>query len=80
MQTAVRLNTTVLPGKRIELSSPELPEGAAVEVIVLWQATEEERQRRAEAVRRIDELRDRLFAVHGEMPDSTDLIRDDRGR
>jgi hypothetical protein len=35
MQTALRLETTVLPGHRLEVSAPELPEGAKVEVIVL---------------------------------------------
>ena len=35
MQTALRMETTVLPGHRLEISSPELPEGAKVEVIVL---------------------------------------------
>jgi hypothetical protein len=35
MQTALRLQTTVLPGHRLEVSAPELPEGARVEVIVL---------------------------------------------
>ncbi len=34
MQTALRLETTVLPGHRLEVSAPELPEGAKVEVIV----------------------------------------------
>ncbi len=34
MQTALRLETTVLPGHRLELSAPELPEGVKVEVIV----------------------------------------------
>lgn len=37
MQPALRLETTVLPGNRIEVSAPELPEGARVEVIVLVQ-------------------------------------------
>jgi len=36
MQATLRLETTVLPGKRIEFSAPELPEGAKVEVIVLF--------------------------------------------
>jgi hypothetical protein len=36
MQTALRLETTILPGHRLEISAPELPEGARVEVIVLW--------------------------------------------
>ena len=35
MQTALRLETTVLPGHRLEVSAPELPEGATVEVIVV---------------------------------------------
>jgi hypothetical protein len=35
MQSALRLETTVLPGHRLEISAPELPEDARVEVIVL---------------------------------------------
>lgn len=35
MQTTLRLETTVLPGHRLEISAPELPEGARVEVIVV---------------------------------------------
>jgi hypothetical protein len=35
MQSALRLETTVLPGHRLEVSAPELPDGATVEVIVL---------------------------------------------
>ena len=35
MQTALRLETTVLPGHRLEVSAPELPEGVKVEVIVI---------------------------------------------
>jgi hypothetical protein len=35
MQSALRLETTVLPGHRLEISTPELPEGAKVEVIVV---------------------------------------------
>jgi hypothetical protein len=35
MLSALRLEATVLPGNRIEVSAPELPEGAKVEVIVL---------------------------------------------
>ena len=34
MPTTLRIETTVLPGNRVEVSSPELPEGAKVEVIV----------------------------------------------
>jgi hypothetical protein len=35
MQSALRLETTVLPGHRLEVSDPGLPEGAKVEVIVV---------------------------------------------
>jgi hypothetical protein len=35
MQTLLRLETTVLPGNRLEVTAPELPEGARVEVIVV---------------------------------------------
>ena len=35
MQTALRMETTILPGHRLEISSPDLPEGATVEVIVV---------------------------------------------
>lgn len=35
MQTALRLETTILPGHRLEVSAPELPEGVKVEVIVV---------------------------------------------
>ena len=35
MQTAIRMQATVLPGNRLEIIAPELPEGQIVEVIVL---------------------------------------------
>lgn len=35
MQTALRLQTTVLPGRRIEVTDPALPEGSRVELIIL---------------------------------------------
>ena len=35
MQTTLRIETTVLPGNRVEFSDPELPEGAQVEVTVV---------------------------------------------
>jgi hypothetical protein len=35
MPTNLRLETTVLPGHRLEISDPQLPEGAKVEVIVV---------------------------------------------
>jgi hypothetical protein len=38
MQTALRLHTTVLSGRRIEVTDPELPEGSRVELIILFPA------------------------------------------
>lgn len=35
MPTEMRIETTVLPGHRLEVVAPELPEGAKVEVIVV---------------------------------------------
>lgn len=35
---------------------------------------------RKEVVREIDHLRERLFARYGEMPDSVELLREDRAR
>jgi len=35
MPTALRVETTVLPGHRLEISDQQLPEGATVEVIVV---------------------------------------------
>ncbi len=35
MQSAVRTEATVLPGHRLEINLPELPDGARVEVIIL---------------------------------------------
>jgi hypothetical protein len=35
MQSALKLKTRVLPGRRIEVTAPELPEDADVELIVL---------------------------------------------
>jgi len=34
-QTTLRIETTVLPGNRVEFSAPQLPEGARVEVMVV---------------------------------------------
>jgi hypothetical protein len=44
MQTTLRLETTVLPGHRLEISDPELPEGATVEVIVVLPKASEPRR------------------------------------
>ena len=35
MQTALRIQTIVLPGNRLNITAPELPEGNTVEVIIM---------------------------------------------
>jgi hypothetical protein len=40
MSLAVHLRTTILPGHRIEISAPELPEGRAANVFVLLEEPE----------------------------------------
>jgi hypothetical protein len=44
VQKTLHLQATVLPGHRIELSSPDLPEGSKVDVIVLMPAASPERR------------------------------------
>ena len=39
VQTALQMRTTILPGHRLEITAPELPEGATVQVIVLMPET-----------------------------------------
>lgn len=50
------------------------------QLLELWQSKENELHQRQETVRRIDALRERIFATYGEMPDSAALIRQDRER
>jgi hypothetical protein len=41
MQTTLHIEATVLPGHRLELTNPQLPEGTKVEVIVVVPETPE---------------------------------------
>lgn len=45
-----------------------------------WERNEAALLQRKEVVREIDELREHLSAKYGEMPDSADLVREDRSR
>jgi hypothetical protein len=47
MQTAIRIKTTVLPGNRIEVCAPELPEGADIELLVSPAIDENNEQRQS---------------------------------
>lgn len=55
--------------------------GLSIErLIEEWERNEAALLRRKRVVREIDDLRERLFSKHGEMPDSSDLLRADRAR
>lgn len=43
-----------------------------------WQPGDDELRHRQDVVRQINQVRERLFATYGEMPDSVELLRDDR--
>ncbi len=50
------------------------------ELLESWQAKEDELANRKRIVERIDAVRAYLFAKYGKMPDSTELVREDRAR
>jgi hypothetical protein len=50
------------------------------QLLEAWQARGDELLRRHDVARRIDALRERLFATYGELPDSVAFIREDRER
>ena len=50
------------------------------QLLETWQTAENDLRRRRKTVEKIDSLRSRLFQVYGKMPDSVDLIREDRTR
>jgi hypothetical protein len=50
------------------------------ELLDQLQVLEADVARRTEVVQEIDSLRDRLFVRYGQMPDSVELLREDRGR
>jgi hypothetical protein len=50
------------------------------ELLEAWKAEGDELRRRREVVDEIKALQEELSAKYGEMPDSVDLIREDRDR
>ena len=55
--------------------------GLSIEhLIEEWERNEANLLQRKDVVRQIDSLRGHLFSKYGEMPDSTELIREDRTR
>jgi predicted CopG family antitoxin len=55
--------------------------GLSIErLIEEWERSEANILQRKDIVREIDGLREQLFSKYGEMPDSTNLVREDRAR
>ncbi|HWQ12620.1 MAG TPA: hypothetical protein VNL77_07470 [Roseiflexaceae bacterium] len=50
------------------------------QLLEAWYAFDAELHRRQQIVQQIDHLRDRLYTRYGEMPDSVELLRQDRDR
>lgn len=63
----------------LEKMAHSLGDGDIERLIKQW-LREAELRRRQELGRRIDEHREQMFAKYGVMPDSTELIRQDRER
>jgi hypothetical protein len=65
---------------RLESSAHVRGLASIEQLLEAWQAREDELFRRRDVVRRIDALRERLFATYGELPDSVAFLREDRAR
>ncbi len=50
------------------------------QLLETWQSSEGDLRKRQKVVERIDTLRAKFFSTYGKMPDSVDLVREDRGR
>jgi hypothetical protein len=67
MSQILRIETTILPGRRIEITSPDLPESGPVEVVVVVPAPSAEsgtRQDQGKSKETILEFLDRLPVRH----------------
>ena len=63
-----------------ELDAEARRRGLSIEELLeQWRSTEE-LDKRQEAVARVERLERRLRARYGDMPDSTELVREDRAR
>ncbi len=65
---------------RLEVAAQARGLRSVEELIRCWQASDEELRQRQETVRQIDALREQLVVTYGELPDSVELIREDRAR
>ncbi len=65
----------------IRLEKEAQVRGLSIErLIEEWEQHDAQLLLRKDAVREVDDLRERLFPKYGEMPDSTELIHEDRAR
>jgi hypothetical protein len=78
MRKTLKISATLYA--RLEAMCRQYGFGNIEQMLETWQANKDELCRRQEAVHRIDQLRERLYAKYGEMPDSVALIREDRAR
>jgi hypothetical protein len=65
---------------RLETMAREHGFGDIEQLLEAWQANKYDSCLRREVVHKVDQLRERLHAKYGEMPDSVTLIREDRSR
>jgi hypothetical protein len=66
--------------KRLEAMARQRGLSSIEQLLEEWPLGDDDLRQRQETVRRIDALRERLFATYGEMPDSVTLIQEDRAR
>jgi hypothetical protein len=65
---------------RLESEARELGLDSVERLLEEWERKQADTLQRRDHIRRIDQLRERLLARYGQMPDSTGLVREDRGR
>ena len=66
--------------KRLEHAAHQRGLKSIEQLLDTWQFSEDDLSKRRKTIEKIDALRSRLFRTYGEMPDSVDLIREDRDR
>ncbi|MCU0493966.1 MAG: hypothetical protein MUD01_20440 [Chloroflexaceae bacterium] len=65
---------------RLEQAARERGLATIEQLLETWQTLDAERQRRHLIVQQIDQIRERMLTTYGEMPDSVELLREDRFR
>jgi hypothetical protein len=65
---------------RLEQSARHRGFASVEQLVDAWQTAEDKLCQRRAAVQRIHETREKLRSAYGELPDSTEWIREDRAR